>query len=36
MTESVAATLRLIDQTPFLRFWCARLAATLGYHMLAW
>ncbi len=35
MTEPFAVSLRLIDQRPFVLFWCSRVAATLGYHMLA-
>ncbi|MBV8790804.1 MAG: MFS transporter, partial [Pseudolabrys sp.] len=27
--------MRLIDQKPFVLFWCSRVAATLGYHMMA-
>jgi uncharacterized membrane protein len=30
-----AEPLRLIDQRPFVLFWCSRVAATLGYHMMA-
>ena len=35
MTASPAPSLRLIDQRQFVRFWFARLASTLGYHMMA-
>ncbi|MBV9260758.1 MAG: MFS transporter [Pseudolabrys sp.] len=34
MTDG-ALSLRLIDQKPFVLFWCSRVAATLGYHMMA-
>ncbi|MBV9556416.1 MAG: MFS transporter, partial [Pseudolabrys sp.] len=34
MTDE-AVSLRLIDQRPFVLFWCSRVAATLGYHMMA-
>jgi hypothetical protein len=35
MTEPFAVSPRLIDQRPFVLFWCSRVAATLGYHMMA-
>jgi MFS family permease len=35
MTATPAPSLRLIDQRQFVRFWFARLASTLGYHMMA-
>jgi len=35
MTAAPAASLKLIEQRQFVRFWFARLAATLGYHMMA-
>ncbi|MGI8526773.1 MAG: MFS transporter [Pseudolabrys sp.] len=35
MIAPLAVSLRLIDQRPFVFFWCSRLVSTLGYHMLA-
>jgi MFS family permease len=35
MSDNSAVSLRLIDQKPFALFWCSRVAATLGYHMMA-
>jgi MFS family permease len=35
MTAARAASSKLIEQPQFVRFWFARLAATLGYHMMA-
>jgi MFS family permease len=35
MSASVLAAPRLMQQRPFVLFWLARLASTMGYHMLA-
>ena len=35
MNSATASSARLIKQRPFVLFWLARLASTMGYQMLA-
>src|SRR6476646_10543659 len=35
MSDGVSSAARLMQQRSFVLFWLARLASTMGYHMLA-